>query len=133
MKCSTPFAPPAAGSTYTMQGAGGPITRAANGGEQPLHQWLWVPQGNSGMAVLQDAVFAGDCLDGRRRLNLVRSSIYGLHEPWLPHAADPQHRTDQGVHRMRLWFLPDAELNVDRLEQMTATFHDPCSLLRVSP
>jgi len=43
-----------------MQGAGGPITRAANGREQPLHRWLWVPQGDSGMAVLQDAVFAGE-------------------------------------------------------------------------
>jgi len=121
------------GSTYTMQGAGGPITRAADGREQPLHQWLWVPQGDSGMAVLQDAVFAGDCLDGRLRLNLVRSSIYGLHEPWLPNAADPQHRTDQGVHRMRLRFLPDVDLNVDWLEQMTATFLEPCSVLRVSP
>ena len=39
---------------------------AVNGREQPLHQRLWVPQSDSGMAVMQDAVFVGDFLDGRR-------------------------------------------------------------------
>jgi len=39
---------------------------AVNGSEQPLHQRLWVLQGDSGMAVMQDAVFVGDFRDGRR-------------------------------------------------------------------
>ena len=42
------------------------VMEAVNGREQPLYQRLWVPQGDSSMAVMQNAVFVGDFLDGRR-------------------------------------------------------------------
>lgn len=109
----------------TMQGAGGAIERRADGMELPLHHWVWLPGSTTGMAVVQDGAFACDCVDGRLRLTLVRSSLYGFHSPTVLGPNDPQQDTDQGAHRFRMRFLPCQPLDTEQLYRFTAAFLEP--------
>lgn len=113
-----------------MQGAGGPITRQADGKELPLHHWVWVPTREGGLAVVQDGAFACDCTVGRLRLTFVRSSVYGFHYPFQLNPADPQRFTDQGEHRMRLHLLPRRKLDVAELERYSDAFLEPYPVIR---
>ena len=114
----------------TMQGAGGPIERQADGKEIPLHNWAWISTRKGGLAIVQDGAFACDCTANRLRLTFVRSSIYGFHDPRKLDPADPQRFTDQGEHRMRLHLLPKHKLDDEALERLTLAFLEPCHVIR---
>jgi alpha-mannosidase len=119
--------------TYTMEGPGGPIERQAKGGEMPMHNWVWVPSGgNRGLAILQDGAFACDCSNGRLRVTLVRSSYYSFHDPVKLRPADPQNRTDQGIHRFQMCWLPDQKCDSKQLERATAEFLEPYLIIHES-
>jgi alpha-mannosidase len=118
--------------TMTMQGAGGSIEREADGRELPLHHWLWLPGRSGGLAVVQDGAFACDAMTGRLRLTLVRSSLYGFHDPARLSPDDPQWHTDQGSHRIRLCLLPRQSLGARQLERFTAAFLEPYPVIRES-
>lgn len=120
-------------ATFTMQGAGGAIERQADGKEQPLHHWVSVRTARSALAVVQNGMFAGDCLDGRLRLTMVRSNIYGYFDPYPPDPEDPRYYTDQGEHRMRLQLLFGDDLNTATLDRLARTFVEPYSVLRECP
>jgi alpha-mannosidase len=124
---------PSSGAQYWhMQGPGGVIERLADGTEQPLHhglQWLGL---TGDVAVLQDGAFGGDCLEGRVRINLVRANLFGFNLPDTLDAQDPQQRTDQGTHAIRMRLLFAADAHVDSLERRTAEFLEPFLVLRES-
>ncbi len=113
-----------------MQGAGGTIERQADGGELPLHHWLWLPGHSGGLAVVQDGAFACDALGGRLRLTLVRSSLYGFDNSTQLPPGDPQRHTDQGVHRIRLCLLPRQNLGARQLERFATAFLEPYPVIR---
>ncbi len=117
-------------SEIKMQGAGGFIDRQADGKEMPLHNWVWMPTCESGLAIIQDGAFACDCTVDRLRLTFVRSSVYGFHDPRTLDPADPQRLTDQGEHRMRLYFLPHSKFDTETLNNLTLAFLEPCSVIR---
>jgi alpha-mannosidase len=114
----------------TMQGAGGAIEREADGRELPLHHWLWLPGHSGGLAVVQDGAFACDVMSGRLRLTLVRSSLYGYHDPTRLSPDDPQRHTDQGIRRVRLCLLPRQNLGARQLERFAAAFVEPYLIIR---
>ena len=124
----------AAPPSHVAQGAGGAIERASDGAELPLHGWVWLPaqQDTAGLAVLQDGAFAYDCRDGRLRLTLVRSSLYGYdgHAKLVPQ--DPQQHTDQGIHRFRLCLLPRRTFSAAALDRATLAFVEPLQVMRES-
>jgi alpha-mannosidase len=109
-------------SWLTMQGAGGSIKRNANGIELPLHHWLWCPQDDNGFALIQDGAFACDYSKGKLRINLVRSSLYGFHDPYVINNINPQLHTDQGVHNFKFLLLPNYDYKVNELNKQTEIF-----------
>ena len=120
----------ATGATgWTMQAPGGAVERAADGAEQPLHHWVSMAPD---LSVLQDGATAADCLDGRLRINLVRSNLYGYHTPDELGPHDPQHRTDQGTHDFRLRLLLGDEARQDQLPRRVAEFLEPFWVIRES-
>src|ERR1035437_7113170 len=99
----------------------------------PMHGWVWLPnQDKSGLGVLQDGAFAYDCKDGRLRLTLVRSSLYGYdgNVKLVPH--DPQQHADQGIHKFRLRLLPLRKFNAAFLDRAALAFVEPLQVLRES-
>ena len=117
-------------SEIKMQGAGGFIDRQADGKEMPLHNWVWMPTYEGGLAIIQDGAFACDCTADRLRLTFVRSSVYGFHDPRKLDPADPQRLTDQGEHRKRLHLLPHQKFDTETLNNLTLAFLEPCSVIR---
>lgn len=118
-----------AGEAYDMEGAGGGITRARNGEEMPLHHWVQMRGPERTFTVVQDGAFACDCEPERLRVNLVRSNLYGYHDPVQLVDADPQHLTDQGLHRFRLG-LHFGEWTATERDQQVAAFLEPCWVIR---
>jgi len=118
-----------AADTFEMQGPGGGIVRARNGDEMPLHHWVQMRGPEHTFSVLQDGAFACDCEGERLRVNLVRSNLYGFHDPVQLVEADPQSLTDQGLHRFRfgLHFGSWTELES---EQQVAAFLEPGWVIR---
>ncbi|MFA6292179.1 MAG: glycoside hydrolase family 38 C-terminal domain-containing protein, partial [Victivallales bacterium] len=108
-----------------MQCAGGSAKRNANGNELPMHHWLWIPSGEKGMLVLQKGAFACDCLNGRIRLTLVRSSVYGYHDPAKLNPNDPQLDTDIGRHNFSLVLLPCQKLDEAHFDRMAEILNEP--------
>ena len=115
-----------------MQCAAGSVNRPADGNELPLHQWLWVPTGDRGLAIVQKGATACDCLNGRVRLTLIRSSLYGFEDNREVFAIDPQHDTDIGPRSFRMQFIPDEGFNVSRLDQGVDRLNEPFSVIRES-
>jgi alpha-mannosidase len=115
-----------------MQCAGGTAVRKVNGRELPFHHWVWLPTGEKGMAVIQNGAFAGDCLDGRLRLTLVRSSLYGFHDPCKLDPADPQFDTDQGMHFFKMLILPNLDYDEKLLNSQAEILNEPFSVIRES-
>ncbi|MHB9109546.1 MAG: glycoside hydrolase family 38 N-terminal domain-containing protein [Armatimonadota bacterium] len=113
-----------------MQGAGGVIRRPGDGAELPLHHWVSFDDWRGQVAVIQDGAFACDCENGRLRLTLVRSSIYGFHDPHGLNPDDPERLTDQGEHRFRLCLWTEPGLRADKIERFTAAFLEPCPVIR---
>ncbi|MBT3341524.1 MAG: hypothetical protein HN712_27190 [Gemmatimonadetes bacterium] len=120
---------PTGAEQWTMEAPGGAVVRAANGSEQPLHHWVNVAPN---VSVVQDGAFAADCLDGRLRINLVRSNLYGYHTPDELGPLDPQHRTDQGTHAFRLRLLFGEEARQEHLSRHVAEFLEPFWMIRES-
>ncbi|NQT93697.1 MAG: hypothetical protein HQ559_13135 [Lentisphaerae bacterium] len=125
--------PGACSSGMTMEAAGGPIERQADGKELPMHHWTWVPAHEGGIGVVQDGAFACDCTAERLRLTFVRSSMYGFHYPYVLNTADPQRLTDQGEHRMRLHLLPLPTCDAQTLNRLSQAFLEPCTVIRECP
>jgi len=115
---------------FTMQAPGGAVARRADGAELPLHHWVSFDDWRGPVAVMQDGAFACDCENGRLRLTLVRSNIYGYHDPDILDPADPQRLTDQGEHRFRLCLLTAPGLDAPALDRFTAAFLEPCLVIR---
>lgn len=115
-----------------MQCAGGSAKRVANGNELPLHHWSWMPTGDKGLAVIQKGAYACDCLNGRLRLTLVRSSIYGFHDPAKLNPNDPQLDTDMGRHCFNLLLLPCQKLDEDYFNRTSETLNEPFTVIRES-
>jgi len=95
----------------------------------PLHHWVQMRGPEHTFSVLQDGAFACDCEGERLRVNLVRSNLYGFHDPVQLVEADPQSLTDQGLHRFRfgLHFGSWTELES---EQQVAAFLEPGWVIR---
>ena len=117
---------------YTVQGPGGSIDRPADGSEQPLHHWVGLRGGDGAFGVVQDGAFACDCSGGRLRINLVRSSIYGYHDPNVLDPLDPQQLTDQGLHHFRFRYFFDRELDPTRMNCRVETMLEPFMVIRES-
>jgi len=115
---------------YLMEGPGGGIQRSRNGEEMPLHCWVQLASGDRAFALWQNGAFACDCRSERLRVNLVRSSLYGYHDPVQLEAADPQHLTDQGLHHFRFRFEFGAARSPEALTQTAAEFLEPCWVIR---
>jgi len=115
-----------------MQCAGGSARRKADGSELPMHHWSWMPAGDKGMAVLQKGAFACDCLNGRLRLTLVRSSVYAFHDPTKLDMNDPQLDTDIGRHSFNLIMLPCQELDEDYFNRSAEILNEPFTVVRES-
>jgi len=127
------IAPQGADSPFIMmQCAGGSVRREADGKELPMHHWIWQPVGGSGFAVMQKGAFACDCLNGRLRLTLVRSSIYGFHDPAKLNPADPQLDTDVGRHGFNLILSPCQNRDDDYLIRASAILNEPLTVIRES-
>ncbi|MFH1568890.1 MAG: glycoside hydrolase family 38 C-terminal domain-containing protein, partial [Gemmatimonadota bacterium] len=118
---------------YTMQGPGGAIRRTRNGEEMPLHHWVQLAGSERAFELLQDGAFAGDCRDQRLRVNLVRSSLYGFHDPVKLVPEDPQHLTDQGLHRFRFALRFGAPRSAAELERAAEEFIEPYWVIREGP
>jgi len=115
---------------FNMQNAGGAVRRRADGGELPLHHWVSFDDWRGQVALIQDGAFACDCENGRLRLTLVRSNIYGYHDPNRLSPDDPQRLTDQGEHHFRLCLWTEPGLQTDKIDRFTAAFLEPCPVIR---
>ncbi len=123
--------PSGAGSQdYLVQAAGGSIECKADGAEMPMHGWLRIPVGKEQLAVVQDGAFAYDCLNGRLRLTLVRSSLYGYDIGCKLFPEDTQQHTDQGIHKFRLCLLPGRNFKEKELDQAALAFVEPLMVIR---
>ena len=118
---------------YWMEGPGGGIRRTRSGEEMPLHSWVQLAAGDRAFSLLQDGAFACDCKGERLRVNLVRSSLYGYHDPVQLVAEDPQHLTDQGIHQFRFRFRFGAAHEPDELSQAAEEFLEPYWVIREGP
>jgi len=116
--------------TFTMRLAAGTTSQAADGKELPLHEWLHLPGVAAGTALLQDGAFACDNDHGRLRITLVRSSVYGFHDPAKLDPHDPQQDTDQGVHRYSFCILPHQPPDEPELDRLAAAFLEPVLVFR---
>ena len=84
------------------------------------------------MAVVQNGAFACDCLNGRIRLTLVRSSLYGFEDNREVFAIDPQHDTDLGPRHFKVRFLPGVELDAERFDRTAEILNEPFTVIRES-
>jgi hypothetical protein len=84
------------------------------------------------MAVIQKGAFACDALNGRLRLTLVRSSLYGFHDPTKLNPDDPQFDTDMGPHSFKLIMLPCQKLDEEYFNRMSEILYEPFTVIRES-
>lgn len=121
-------------STFEMQGAYGPIDRAAAGDEVPLHGWIRAKRGDNraGCALLQDGAFAADCAPGRLRITLVRSCHYAHHDPFPLSDSDPARFTDQGTHTFSMLLLPESMETPTELDERHEELVEDFSVIRES-
>ncbi len=111
---------------FIAQGPGGAIEKRTNRREEPLHGWIQA--GN--LAILQDGAFAMDRFDERLRFTLIRSSIFGFHDPWKIDELGPLEHTDLGLHEFRFRFLTQPGISSDELDRLLATFIEPFKVVR---
>ncbi len=93
----------------------GVIERPANGEEEPGQRWVDVsgavadtalPDEVFGVAVLNDAKYGFDVVDGSIGVTAVRSPIYAHHEPAVPRPGVRYAYQDIGLQRFRLALVP---------------------------
>jgi alpha-mannosidase len=120
----------AVADTLVMGGARGPIPRACDGLELPLHHWL-VQECPSAQALLvQDGAFACDALAGTVSVTLVRSSVFAFHDPVKLDPQDPQDETDQGLHHFRFLFRGVDAHDPVEFDRAARTFVEPLWVVR---
>lgn len=133
LKMQWKFPGPAKYAEIPMEGAGGTVMGNGGGNEMPLHRWAFLPTEPVNTALLQKGAFACDWMNGRLRITLVRSSIYGMHAP--AHEMDPDDpeiQTDQGEHTFRFCLLTDAINDAAALTREADAFLEPCVTIRES-
>ena len=89
----------------------GVVERPPNGEEEPGQRWIdasgELPDaGALGLAVLNDAKYGFDAIDGEIGVTAVRSPIYAHHEPAIPRPDTRYAYQDQGIQRFTLGLLP---------------------------
>ena len=99
----------------------------------PLHSWVQLAGDGGAFALLQDGAFACDCKGERLRVNLVRSNLYGYHDPVELNPEDPQHLTDQGLHCFRFACRFDTALEPELLTRAAEEFLEPYWVIREGP
>lgn len=133
LKLQWKFPGPVSYSESVMEGAAGPLPGNGSGNEMPLHRWIYMPTEPIPMALLQEGAFACDWMNGRLRVTLVRSSIYGMHSP--AHEMDPDDpevQTDQGEHTFRFCLLPGTGNDAMALSRAADAFTEPLVTIRES-
>ena len=89
----------------------GVVERPPNGEEEPGQRWVdasgqLAGVGAFGLAVLNDAKYGFDVIDGEIGVTAVRSPIYAHHEPAVPRPDTRYAYQDQGIQRFTLGLLP---------------------------
>jgi alpha-mannosidase len=89
----------------------GVVERPPNGEEEPGQRWVdasgqLAGAGTFGLAVLNDAKYGFDVIDGEIGVTAVRSPIYAHHEPAVPRPDTRYAFQDQGIQRFTLGLLP---------------------------
>ena len=89
----------------------GVVERPPNGEEEPGQRWVDASgalgdSGRFGLAVLNDAKYGFDVIDGEIGVTAVRSPIYAHHEPAVPRPDIRYAYQDQGIQRFTLGLLP---------------------------
>ena len=89
----------------------GVVERPANGEEEPGQRWVDASGalgdgGRFGLAVLNDAKYGFDVIDGDIGVTAVRSPIYAHHEPAVPRPDTRYAYQDQGIQRFTLGLFP---------------------------
>jgi alpha-mannosidase len=89
----------------------GVVERPPNGEEEPGQRWVDASGqldgvGAFGLAVLNDAKYGFDVIDGEIGVTAVRSPIYAHHEPAVPRPDTRYAYQDQGIQRFTLGLLP---------------------------
>jgi len=103
-------------TTATYEIPYGTIERPANGEEEPGQRWVDLSgrvagaegEGTFGLAVLNDAKYGFDVVDGSIGVTAVRSPIYAHHEPAVPRPGVRYSYQDIGIQRFRLALVPHA-------------------------
>jgi alpha-mannosidase len=116
-----------------MEAAGGPVKGNGSGDEMPMQRWVWLPAEPQSIAILQSGAFACDWMNGRFRVTLVRSSLYGMHMP--AHEMDPDDpeiQTDQGEHHFRFCLVPGLPYDPDQMAREASAFLEPQVTIRES-
>jgi alpha-mannosidase len=85
----------------------GAISRPSNGREEVMQRWLDVEAQDGGLACITDVTYAYDLSRGRLRLTILRSPRWADHgAPWPHDRGIEGSYTDQGTHRVSVWFVP---------------------------
>ncbi|HEU5203472.1 MAG TPA: glycoside hydrolase family 38 C-terminal domain-containing protein [Candidatus Limnocylindrales bacterium] len=89
----------------------GVVERPPNGEEEPGQRWVdasgqLAGAGTFGLALLNDAKYGFDVIDGEIGVTAVRSPIYAHHEPAVPRPDARYAYQDQGIQRFTLGLLP---------------------------
>ena len=89
----------------------GVVERPPNGEEEPGQRWVdasgkLAGPGTFGLAVLNDAKYGFDVIDGEIGVTAVRSPIHAHHEPAAPRPDTRYAFQDQGIQRFTLGLLP---------------------------
>lgn len=118
--------PERAFESLLVQGPGAAIEKRTDGAEEPLHGWILA----GSLGILQDGAFAFDRDGGKLRITLVRSNLYGFHDPWVVDEKRQNKHTDIGEHSFRLRFIPRDGLNAAQMERLFAEFIEPFNVTR---
>lgn len=113
-------------NTLIVQGPGGAILKTTQDREEPLHGWLLA----GSLGILQTGAFAFDMQGSKLRITLIRSSLYGFHDPSPPDERAPLHPTDVGEHRFRFRFINLKDLEAEAMNRYWAAFMEPFRVIR---
>lgn len=121
----SPFEPV---NSLWVQAPGAAIEKKTDQIEEPLQGWLLA--GTFGF--VQNGAFAYDRWEDRLRVTLVRSNLYGSHDPAIPDPLAPLIRTDQYEHRFNFRFFLDPSLEPSSMDRHYGTLVEPFRIVRMS-
>ncbi len=109
LKIAFPTAIEAPTATYEVPY--GHVVRPQTGCEEPAQKWADISgrladDSEAGIAILNDAKYGYDALDGQLRLSVLRTPIYCFHEPSQPDCKRRYEFTDQGSQQFTYALLP---------------------------